>query len=223
MKSAILRAAVLATATIGMLGLAISPAQAAMTSSVSGINQCDSGGSCGSAIKTDGTGMAHGTIQITAHEGSGLLDPSPQWVRVQARNDSTSAFTCLAQWSTTSKDFSASTKWDTSSIPNQGPGCPSGGAGGLTNNGTLQVQVLSHNANGANAASSVVTIKLNNAPTPPEWAASPSVSGAAQRAPVVTLKWHASPEPDVQEYRFFRTESGSTKQYPVSASNPVSG
>jgi hypothetical protein len=221
MKNAIFRAAVLATATIGMLSLAISPAQAAMSSSVSAISQCDSGGACGTAIKTDGTGMAHDTIQITAHEGSGLIDPSPQWVRVQARNDSSSAFTCLAQWSTTSKNFSASTKWDTSSIPNQGPGCAGGGAGGLTNNGTLQVQVLSHNANGANVASSIVTIKLNNAPTPPAWAAAPSVSGAAQRAPVVTLKWNASPEPDVQEYRFFRTDpSGTTKQYPVSASNP---
>jgi hypothetical protein len=220
MKSAILRAAVLAAATIGMLSLAMPPVQAAVTSSVSSINQCDSGGACGSAIKTDGTGTAHGTIQITAHEASALLDPAPQWVRVQVRNDSSSAFTCLVQWSTTSKNFTASTKWDTSSIPNQGAGCPSGGAGGATNNGTLQVQVVSHNSNG-NTSSSIITIKLNNPPTPPAWAASPSVSGAAQRAPVVTVKWNASPEPDIQEYRFFRTDpSGTTKQYPVSASNP---
>jgi hypothetical protein len=221
MKSAILRAAVLATATIGLLGLAIPPVHAAMTASVASINQCDSGGSCGTAIKTDGTGMAHGTIQITAHEGSALLDPAPQWVRIQVRNDTSSAFTCLVQWSTTSKNFTASTKWnDTSSIPSQGAGCPSGGAGGATNNGTLQVQVLSHNGNGT-SSSSIVTIKLNNAPTPPAWAANPSVSGAAKRAPVVTLKWNASPEPDIQEYRFFRTDpSGTTKQYPVSASNP---
>lgn len=220
MKSAILRAAVLATATIGMLGLAMSPAQAAMTSSVSGVDQCD-GSSCSSAIKTDGTGMAHGTIQITAHEGSGLIDPAPQWVRVVARNDTSGAFTCLAQWSTSSKNFTASTKWDTTSIPSQGPGCPSGGAGGATNNGTLQLQVQSHNANNATVNSSTVTIKLNNAPTPPEWASSPTVSGAAQHAPVVTLKWNASPEPDVKEYRFFRTDpSGTTKQYPVDAANP---
>jgi hypothetical protein len=66
-----------------------------------------------------------------------------------------------------------------------------------------------------------VTLALNNPPTPPVWAANPSVSGAAQRAPVVTLKWNASPEPDVQEYRFFRTDpSGTTKQYPVSAASP---
>jgi len=221
MKSAILRAAILATATIGMLGLAISPAQAAMTSSVSAISQCDSSGACGSAIKTDGTGLAHGTIQITAHEASGLLDPAPQWVRIIVRNDTSGVFTCIGQWSTSSKNFTASLKWDTTNVPSQGPGCPSGGLGGPTKNGTLQIQVQSHNANNATAVSSTVTIKLNNPPTPPAWAASPSVSGAAQRAPVVTLKWNASPEPDVQEYRFFRTDpSGTTKQYPVSASNP---
>ena len=221
MKSAILRAAVLVTAMIGMLGFAMLPAQAAVTSSVYAVNQCDSsGGSCSAAIKTDGTGLAHGIIQITAKESAGLLDPAPTWVRVVARNNTSGTFVCLASWNTTSKTFSGSTKWDTSSIPSQGPGCPSGGAGGLTNNGTLQLQVQTHNSNGQ-VNSSIVTIKLNNAPTPPAWAASPSVSGASARAPVVTLKWNASPEPDIQEYRFFRTDpSGTTKQYPVSASNP---
>src|SRR5205823_13738120 len=111
-------------------------------------------------------------------------------------------------------------KWDTSNHPSQAPGCPSGGSRHLTNNGALQIQVQSYNGSMAN--SSVVTIKLNNAPTPPAWAGSPSVSGAAQRAPVVKLRWTASPEPDIREFRFFRTDpSGTTKQYPVDASNPA--
>src|SRR5207302_8556509 len=91
--------------------------------------------------------------------------------------------------------------------------------GDLTSNGSIQIQVTSYNGS-TTAASSAVTINLNNPPTPPAWAADPSVSGASKRAPVVTLKWDKSPEPDLQEYRFLRTDpSGNTKQYPVSATN----
>ena len=223
MKSRVLRAAFLMTATAGLLAtFAAAPAEAAMTASISSISQCNSSGSCSGSI-TGGTGIAHDTIQITAKESSALLDPSPQWVRVSVRPNTSSPFTCIAQWSTNSKSFSASTKWDTNKYPNSGAnGCTAGSTpqnGDLTSNGSIQIQVTSYNGS-TTAASSAVTINLNNPPTPPAWAADPSVSGASKRAPVVTLKWDKSPEPDLQEYRFLRTDpSGNTKQYPVSATN----
>jgi hypothetical protein len=226
MKSAILRATVLATAMVGMLGVAISPAQAASTS-IASIKQCDAGG-CGSAIRTDGTGIGHDSIQIaTSSISKGLLE-SLNWIRVSARDNTSGAFTCLAQWNTSSTSARSLT-WDTTKIPTQSSsGCPGtndsfnnpSNYGHFTNNGGFQLQVQVDSSSGT-SASSPISIKLNNSPTPPVWVGSPSVSGAAQRAPVVTLKWTASPEPDVQEYRFFRTDpSGTTKQYPVSASSP---
>src|SRR5437899_639605 len=76
MKSRVLRAAFLMTATAGLLAtFAAPPAEAAMTASISSISQCNSSGSCSGSI-TGGTGIAHDTIQITAKESSALLDPS---------------------------------------------------------------------------------------------------------------------------------------------------
>ena len=219
MKSRFFRAAFLAMAPALVLTIMVgSPAQAAVTNSVKSFNQCSSSGSCGTAIASNG--LAHDTVQITATESAGLLDSGPHWVRLSVRPSGTSSFTCLKQWATTSKSFSGSFNWDTNSYPAAGSNGCSGSTsqnGQLTSNGSVEFQVTSDNG----SPSSIVPIKLNNAPTPPQWAASPSVSGASKRAPVVTLKWNASPEPDIQEYRFLRTDpSGNTKQYPVDAASP---
>jgi len=220
MKSRIFRAAFLAMAPSVLLAvLAATPAQASVTNSVKSINQCSSSGSCGTAI-TFGTGLAHDTVQITATESAAFLDAGPHWVRLSVRPNSSSSWTCVKQWATTSKSFSGAVNWDTTAFPNAGTnGCSGSTAqsGHLTANGSVEFQVTSDNG----SPSSVVSVKLNNPPTPPAWATAPTVAGASKHAPVVTLKWTASPEPDIKEYRFLRTDpSGNTKQYPVDAANP---
>jgi len=222
MKSAILRAAVLATAVASILGVfAAVPAQAATSVSIR-VYRC-SNSDCSSKTQVS-SGPVDGLLQIQATPSvSGLLPPSLKWVEIDVKPSSSSSDVCVLHVTSPKSGSTYLTNWDSSSYPDTAPsGCGSSALyGALSRNESVVFTAKTLDSSGNAPASSVSGLTLNNAPTPPAWAAGPSVSGAAQRAPVVTLKWNKSPEPDVQEYRFFRTDpSGTTKQYPVSASSP---
>ncbi|MGZ4142477.1 MAG: hypothetical protein ACXVQY_08185 [Actinomycetota bacterium] len=224
MKRTIARSTLLAIAACWAV-LFVVPSAEAATGSVTAVKQCV-GGTCSATIGSNG--VAHDIIQASVSVRSDLTEQLKA-VRLSARSDTSKPFTCLVQWSTSvglGGTFSNSLKWDTTRFPAAPSGCSTANGnntalyGALTPNGTLQLRAESLNSAGAWSSYSPYTIQLNNAPSTPAWAADPSVSGAAQRHPVVTLQWKASPEPDVKEYRFLRTDSsGQSSAYPVSAAN----
>jgi len=222
MKSRILRAALLATAMASMLAVfAAVPAEAAPSVSLR-VYRCTSS-DCSSKTQVY-SGLVAGVLQIQATPSvSGLLPPNLSGVEIDVKPSSSSSAVCMLHITNPNSGSTYSTNWNSASYPNNAPsGCGTSSLyGTLSRNESVVITAKAVDTSGNQATSSSVSLSLNNAPTPPVWVSSPSVSGAAQRAPVVTLKWSASPEPDIQEYRFFRTDpSGSTKQYPVSAANP---
>jgi len=208
MKRTILRSVILATALTWALGVAIVPAHAASVTTSVGTNVSG--------------GIGSGVIHISAHASNSDLLANLKSVRVSARNGS-DPFTCLVEWSTSADSFDRATDWDSTKFRTQSDaaGCPSGsGYGAYTHNASLQIKVEAWNTSSA-YSSSTTTISLNNASSAPTWASSPTVSGAAQRQPVVTVSWNSVPEPDIVEYHFVRRNpDGSAVEFAVSASSP---
>jgi hypothetical protein len=228
MKRTILRATILAAALTWALGFAILPAHA-VTASTPGVKQC-SGSSCTSVSSG---AVVQGTIRISAHASETAVLQHLKWVRISARDDSTGAFTCLIQWTTSAQTYDNSTDWDTTHFraQNDAPGCPAGSDaynradkyGAYTHNGALQIQVQAANNSNSIDPSGTFTVNINNPSSAPQWASNPSVSGTAQRQPVVTLSWQAVPEPDIIEYHFVRRDSSpdsSATEFAVSAASP---
>ena len=208
MKSRFLRAALLAIAPTLILAAVIAiPAEAS---------------SAGLTVSSNGHavygGITQGTLQI---QSKPLADSGYSIQSVEIDIKFSGGSVCAARGST-----SAALTWDSSSYPSSA--CGSSSLSGKTPNSSVTIASNAVEKTcpligscTTKPISGSITVNLNNAPTPPAWAASPTVSGASKNQPVVTLRWNASPEPDIQEYRFLRTDpSGNTKQYPVQASNP---
>ena len=223
MKTAVFRAALLVMALAGMLTLfAAVPAEAASSVTLR-VFQCNNS-SCSSKTAVS-SGLVSDLIQLQATPNtSGLIPPSLKWVDIAVKPASSSSDACIMHVNNPSRGSAYTVNWNSASYPNSAPsGCASSSLyGNLTRNESITITARAlDSSSGAGVSSASITVSLNNTPTPPAWAGGPSVSGASQRKPVVTLKWTASPEPDIQEYRFLRTDqSGTTKQYPVQASNP---
>ena len=222
MKTRFLRAAFLAMApSLILAALVAVPAEAAPAVTLS-VFRCSSA-SCGSLSQVS-SGPVAGTLQIQAKPSTtGVLPPALKSLEITIKPASSSGAVCVYHLNSPHAGTTYSTNWTSTAWPSAGPaGCSSSSLyGSLTRNESIVVTARATDNNNSAATATVSALSLNNAPTPPVWAASPSVSGASKHAPVVTLKWNASPEPDIKEYRFLRTDpSGNTKQYPVDAANP---
>jgi hypothetical protein len=222
MKSRILRAALLAMVPtlVAAVFLAV-PAEAAPAVTIA-VFKCTSS-DCSSKTQVS-SGPVAGTLQIQAKPSTtGLLPPALTALEITIKPASSSSAVCMYHLNSPHAGSTYSTNWTSTAWPNASPsGCSSSSLyGSLTRNEGIVITARATDSNNSAATATVSALSLNNPPTPPQWAASPSVSGASSHAPVVTLKWTASPEPDIQEYRFLRTDpSGATKQYPVDAASP---
>jgi hypothetical protein len=221
MKSRILRAALLAMAStlVAAVFLAV-PAEAAPGVTIT-VFKCTSS-DCSSKTQVS-SGPVSGFLQIQAKPSvSGLLPPALKSLDITIKPASSSSIACIYHLASPHSGTVYSVNWNSTAYPNAPSGCSTSSLDGtLTRNESVVFTARATDTNNASASASVSALSLNNPPTPPQWAASPSVSGASKNAPVVTLKWNASPEPDIQEYRFLRTDpSGNTKQYPVDAASP---
>jgi len=69
------------------------------------------------------------------------------------------------------------------------------------------------------ATSATFAIRVNNVPTPPQWAAEPKDIGPSKK-PTVELKWRGSPEPDMVQYDVIRDGPDGRVFYNLQAGNP---
>lgn len=161
----------------------------------------------GQEVPSGGIASA-GALTIAVHGTSDSPIGGLNSVKLEAKQGS--AWQCIKQWSPSdTHDFSASYTWDNDGSyrwPAQGcSGKTSSPFGDITSNSTLSFQVTVHDSGNDATQKASTSVKLNNAPSRPDWSADPDVE-IYDDGPVVTLVWDQNPEPDVVEYRVFRTD-----------------
>lgn len=227
----LIRIALAATLLTWAFGLAASPATATPSNvRIDKIYQlpCENPDCSGNGDDPlGGNPLVKGSVQIHAHAESSV---GLEWLRIEGRLG-TGGWVCLMQWSLSSvSSINKYYNWNTTQWPGSSsnpPGsCPESDAhGDPTRNGDYDVRAVAKERTlpgvTDTAASSVVELRVNNRPSAPDWAASPTVSGEDERDPVVELRWKANPEPDIVEYHFVRTDpNGEEWAFAVSAKNP---
>lgn len=216
----------IAAALVGAL-LWASPAQAAPDNvKVSNVFELPCAGSICDAGEDQALSegaVVNGSLQIHVSARSTLgLD----WVELQARQvlTETGSWVCMKHWSSPGSNVSREFNWDTDRWPGDSGDAPAGCEassyhGDLTRNAQYDFRVQARDASGT-TTSSVFSVKVSNAAQTPEWVDEPSVEGADERSPMVTLRWRATPEPDVREYHFIREGRDGEQEYAVSATKP---
>lgn len=168
--------------------------------------------------------VVDGDIEIEVSSSAALgLD----WLRIEARLDGESAWTCLRQWSgggatNMVRDY----RWKTTAWPQaSATGCPGslGGDGSRTLNGVYELRAKARESTtGAQQPSNNDTVhfkvKVNNPASTPSWT-QVSAFKLGDR-PKVELKWNTVPDPDVLEYHFIRQGPDGRKEFAVSAKAP---
>lgn len=171
---------------------------------------------CGSAVCSDegdrltGDEVSDGNVQLQAKTSSAIGLTS---VEIQLQEDG--EWRCLTRWTTSARSGTWQKNIDLSA---RNDGC-NGSTLTWGRNGTYRVRTLASDRSGSQA-SVPLTLQVSEAPTPPQWAGSPTRVSEDAGSPSVRLSWHANPEPDVVEYHFLRDDGRNISEYAISASRP---
>lgn len=180
-----------------------------------GGSTCDSGDG---AISDGGTGFGSIQIQAKAQSSLGLSAVTLQARRVL--NGDVGAWVCMRKWSDQGTSFSSFVNWGTEAWPSSPAGCSDSSVYGTdTRNAVYDFRVQATDATGT-TTSSAYSVKVNNPAARPVWDGSPTVAGAEDNDPIVTLRWKKNSEPDIREYHFIRSGPDGEEEFAVSATKP---
>lgn len=214
-----MRSAAAAACLLSWAGIAVPALAAPEGTKITRVFQ----GPCADSVCRAGTddllsegGVARDTVQVQLASSSSVgLD----WVRLDIRYGS-GDWSCAKKWTAGGEgNFDARFDWDTRAWPDA---CSSPDGAALTRNGSYSFRVVAaERMTGDTQVSSARSLVVDNRPSTPKWKATPSVSGAEEYRPIVTLRWDPVSEPDVVEYHFVRLNPGGGEvELAVSAARP---
>lgn len=168
-------------------------------------------------------GQVHDAIEIRVSSES-AIGLSELRLEVQAGSG---PLVCLGRWdAAAARSFSARMTWTTSRFPSRPSGCASSSLyGQQASNGVYTFRLTATENTTGDRQPASFPVKVVNSPAIPVWAQEPQASGEEEGRPVITFSWHRNPEPDVVEYRYFRSDPygsacASECQFAVSADDP---